>query len=231
MFIMNVIKDMLPAEIDEIVDLFENLPKAGTIVKAIKYVKRKRIEHFFKTIDLALDDLPPDKKIRFNKYIEDEMGKEILNDFCDSVLTTSSKDAIAALGLLYADTDSAQYETDFKRLACYALRGITDDMMNGFMVLCNVKPFEEERMIYKIVRLSQDIYEENDELRNIFKTPENALALVDELIRRRMFLPDHTSMRFADSKKWSVCFGTTEKTILIHELIARARKLTKTIKD
>lgn len=62
----------------------------------------------------------------------------------------------------------------------------------------------------------------NNELHRLIGTAEDAFAFVNEMIRRGMFLPDHTPYR-TGGKTWFVNFGCTDISINLKDLVLKAK--------
>ena len=208
----------LPDEFDELGKL---VPYAKHVLTAYKFIRKKRFVLFLKAINAAEDELGEKERQRFAKYVNSNLGKELLSEYADTVLRTSSLTAIAALGILYADIRDSKYTPDFKRLACLAIQGSTDKLVDVFIALCSVAP-ESTGGPYPVRSISQDIMGSNNELCRLIGTAEDAFAFVNELIRRGMFLPDHAPSRVGGGK-WFVNFGCTDISHSLRDLMLKAK--------
>ena len=65
--------------------------------------------------------------------INSTAGVEVLADYIDKVVRTSSKTASAALAILYADVDDKSYSPEFKLSAAIALEGISEEAIDSFL--------------------------------------------------------------------------------------------------
>lgn len=207
-------------------DFFKVVPYAKHAISAYKLYRKWRISLFLKSIDFASHSLPQKDKAKFEKYISGEVGRELLAEYSDSVLSTSSKIAIAALGILYADVNNDIYTDDFKRIACRSLQGVTDGLMEAFILLCELE-FKSETGPYPLCAIDEDELESNTALKERIETAEDAFACIGELIRRGMFLPDHIPSRVAGNK-WFINFGVTEISLEIKKLLLKAKTFIET---
>ena len=207
-------------------EFFRVVPYAKHAISAYKLYRKWRISLFLKSIDFASDSLPQKDKAKFEKYISGQVGRELLAEYSDSVLSTSSKIAIAALGILYADVNNDIYTDDFKRIACRSLQGVTDGLMEAFILLCELE-FKSEAGPYPLCKLNEDEFQANTALKERIETAEDAFACIAELIRRGMFLPDHIPSRVAGGK-WFINFGVTEISLEIKKLLLKAKTFIET---
>jgi len=201
----------------------DEIPYFNTAKKAYNFAQMKRISRFLKSINYAVSLLTEQDKGKFEKYINSEVGYDFLAEYSDSVLKTSSKIAISALGILFADSDNLYYSEQFKRIACYMLQGTTDDLIEVFLIMSNL-PTTRKGRPYWLCELDGNSYEQNDELRAATRSAEDLFAYISEFTRRGMFLPDHTPSRLSGGT-WFVVFGITEITTQIRDLLIKAQKL------
>ncbi len=172
-------------------------------------------------MNAATDTISTKERKKFEKYINSPIGQKLLAEYSDSVLRTSSETAIAALGILYADTNNTNYDEDFKRFACFALQGGTEGLIEAFLVLSEIEP-ETKGGPYPVCALTQEVYENNDNINSVIESAEDAFAFIHELIRRGCFLPDHFTSRM-HGDQWFVHFGVTETSIELSNLLLKAK--------
>ena len=60
------------------------------------------------------------------------------------------------------------------------------------------------------------------ELNRTIKSAEDAFASINELIRRGMFLPDHTPSRVSGGG-WFIVFGITDVSLRLREILLKAK--------
>lgn len=90
----------LPDEFDEIGKL---VPYAKHALTVYKFIRKERFILFLKSINAAEEQLGEKERERFAKYVNSNLGKDLLSEYVETVLRTSSLTAIAALRILYAD--------------------------------------------------------------------------------------------------------------------------------
>lgn len=212
--------DELPDDFDELAKL---IPYLKVTWKAYKFVQQKRIVLFLKAMNETSGGANSKDKEKFSKYINSNLGKELLSEYADTAIRTSSIVAIAALGILYGDMDDSRYPAGFKRLACFALQGSTDHLVEAFVTLVDLPPSSTVGP-YPIHSLSQDTLESSQELERIIGNAEDAFAYVNDMIRRGLFLPDYAPSRSAGGG-WFINFGCTEISHNLRDLVLKAKDI------
>lgn len=208
---------------DGIDDLAEPIPYVKQVMKAYKWAKRKRISIFLQSLNHATGEFPEKDRNKFEKYINSDTGQELLAEYSDTVIRTSSTIANAALGILYSDFTDSIYPANIKRIVCYALQGATDYLLEVFLVLCQIEPTETNGP-YPVSFLEQTEFERNTELSQTIGSAEDSFACVNDLIKRSLFLPDHTASRLLPPH-WVLYFGNTEISQEISKLLRKAKSL------
>jgi len=208
-------------------EFFEKIPYAKETLAVWVMYRKRRIGIFLKSIDKASGTMSGKDKEQFNDYISSPFGRELLMEYSDSVLSTSSLIAISALGIIYADINNEIYTDDFKRITCRSLQGVTDGLIEAFILLCDLK-LKTEKGPYPLCKLDEDEFESSESLKDRIETSEDAFACIAELIRRGMFLPDHIPSRIAGGK-WFINFGVTKTSLEIKKLLLRAKILLEAI--
>jgi len=216
--------------------------------RLIEFVEQRRIYWLFQSMG-ANNQNPSEKyKEELSKLIETEDGQELLEDFINATLATSSKTAIVAMGILLSELEHGNYDEEFKRLSCKAFQGITEDLVNSFLPLCELKSVGDDGMMwiggataakeaepvkspYDVVQLNAEIIDKNPTLKATVKSPEDAFASVNELIRRGMFLPDYISGRISSSNGWELYYGVTHTSLKLKELLLKAKNISGHLKN
>jgi len=214
---------------DGVGEISEVTPYVKQAVTAYKWVRKKRISIFLKSLDLSVQKLDKIDKQKFEKYITSDIGKEFLSEYSDTVLTTSSDIANSALGILYSDCDNKIYPEDIKRIACYALKGATDFLLEAFIELCKIEPKDSEGP-YPVCMLTQEEFEKCTDLKRILASAEDSFACVNDLIKRSLFLPDHSTGRWGGGT-WVCNFGKTEISLEIRDLLQKAKEYLSTAEN
>ena len=208
---------------DEIKELKELVPYAKNIVSAYKWAKKKRIVYFLRTLNQEISEWNFEQKEKFEKHILSGAGSELLSEYSDTVLRTSSRIGISSLALLYSDVSNDIYDSSFKRTACYAIEGINDISIEMFLLLMSLPIKHQDEKPYIIHFLKEEDIKNSNELNNLIGNPDNIFALVNGLIRRGILLPDHTSGRLS-GRTWSCIYGSGGITHQFIKLFLRAKE-------
>jgi len=229
---VNEIKKSIIALVDNDIKALEVIPYLKDAFSLIKWVKCKRLERFLRTLSKAGENFDAKKRQKFKKVIESEKGIEILADYADTVLRTSSKIGISALALLYSDFESERYSEAFKAKACLALHGISDDLIAVFLAVASLPEIEPPETGFKFCRndgpypvyfLERELEAELRRVESKVYDYENLIASVNELIRRGLLLPDYAVGRFGGPP---MPFGLGETTHIFKKLLSSAKKYT-----
>ena len=144
-------------------------------------------------------------------------------------MRTSSNTAIVAFDLLYIDADSEKYSPSFKLAAILALEGISEERINAFIELSqckeNVPLNDAPEVFYPIVVLNDRLVEGlSEDIRDLLKTLELRVAIVSDLIKRGLLLPDYASGRWGDEDVDHYYYGISGQSKSFRELLIKARK-------
>jgi len=220
---------VLPKLSDELIDDMDEIlkitPYAKTVLDIFKWAKKKRIVVFLKSLSSATGEFDEKSRERFNNIISSEEGAELLSEYVDSVLKTSSITANAALAVLYADCDNKMFSKEFKTVACYGLSGITDELIELFLALFTLHdlPTSKEEGPYPIHFLRKDVI---DKLRTVgVKAMEDStyIVYIEDLIRRRLLYPDYIQGRIA-GEGFSIPFGVGSGSMEYNKLLRKAKQ-------
>ena len=116
----------------------EQLPWLGELVAAVQGTKKLRLHYLLRSIAFRQEQLGDEQRDDFKRYIGSEAGQELLTDYAETTVRTSSRTAIAALGILYAHHDDGRFSPGFRRNACEALDRISDDAVRLFLDLLKI---------------------------------------------------------------------------------------------
>lgn len=212
------------ADLDD--ELQEVLPYVQTCAKAYRWIRKKRIVHFLRSLDSALSGTDEREREKFEKYVFSDPGQELLADYSDTVLLTSSRIAQSALALLFADVDNAKYSEAFKRMATTSLRGCSDQLVHLFVHLLEL-PFEQRNEAPYAVRFIDPAdLDRFSVLHCLAATNEEAIIFTNDLIRRGMLMPDHAGGRLGgDEGDWSFVFGISNDSMTFLTLLKRAEAM------
>jgi hypothetical protein len=216
--------------------------------KLIEFVEQRRIYWLFQSMGANSHNPSEKYKEELSKLIETENGQEQIEDFINATLATSSKTAITAMGILLSNLEHENYDEEFRRLSCKALHGITEDLVNTFLPLCELKSVGDDGTMwigdtpaakatepalppYDVVQLNAEILDKSPTIKAAVKSPEDAFASVNELTRRGMFLPDYVSSRTAPANGWGIYFGVTRTSFRLKELLLKAKNISEQFKN
>jgi hypothetical protein len=209
---------------EEYGEIAKIVPYGKQLIKAYRWTKTHRIKRFLRSLDLATEEITEKRKRKFNKYIESEEGKELLSEYTDTVLRTSSKTATAALAILYADVDDEEYTKEFKVSACLGLMGITETLIDIFAELINVSmqspPISDGP--YSVYSFKPPVLTLNPVLRRLISNPGMGINAIQDLIGRGLLLPDHIATRIV-GEGWQCYYGVSQETFRFYKLLQRAQ--------
>lgn len=207
-------------------DLLKVFPYAKKAFTAYRWVKNRRVKVFFRALDATLDSVNDRDRARFARIVDSEEGRELMAEYCDSVLRTSSRTACAALGILYADVDNEAYSEDFKKAACFGLQGISEDAIDLFLKLLQIaadKP-RRERKPYWVHTVTEGEWEGHGSGRSHIPA-ESVAPYTHDLINRGLLRPNPgTPFGIPVPNNWQVAFGTGGLTKQFQALLTQARK-------
>ena len=206
----------------------EALPYGSTVLNAFRTFQETRAVLFLENLKKQEDLLEEKEKAKFNKFIESDSGKEVLAEFVAKTISTSSKLASIALAIAYSKHSSAIFDKSTALFICSAINGIDDLLIEHFLMLCD-KPEEYNQKQgytdppYNIVIMSQKVIDEDESLSSRLNG-EQLISSVNELIRRRIFLPDYTFDR-ATPGHWTSIFGLSQNGKIIRDLLFEAKSI------
>lgn len=187
---LELIEETADSELAEIIPYFEKA------YKAYQWVKGLRMKRFLKSLGKAAEYLTESERKRLDQIISSKKGSELLAEYADSVLRTSSKTAITALALLYADLDDERYSPDFKRRASISLDGISDHQVDFYLELLVAHDRLDDNQksgsdrAYSLSNISE-IEQHHPEIDRLEDSYEGKIALINDLTRRGMLLPKY----------------------------------------
>jgi hypothetical protein len=187
--------------------------------------RQAKIKEFLNFIDLRYDTLKVEEQEKLNEHVNSDFGQEILSDYIDSIIKTSSKRARMAIALLFCkDSDFRVNEVETRSFV-YAMRGMTDNLLNFFLEVANLET-QTESIPYPRAGVHNSNFES-------FKDKgwdEEAIFInINELIGLRLLLPDPKSYSVAagNSEGWAIWFGITKTSSKMVGLILKATVLIK----
>ncbi|HLF37376.1 MAG TPA: hypothetical protein VI520_05525 [Anaerolineales bacterium] len=214
---------------DEAGELAEVAPYLKYVVGAYRWYRSFRARQFLRSLSSATQSFTSEQRQKFEQVIKSDIGSELLADYAEKVLRTSSRTAIAALALLYADVDDVTYSREFKRATMIALEGISEDRIDAFVELSQVDEFIPDKNLPNVpypVAVANDklIAALSPEARELLESPELRITIISDLIRRGLLMPDFASARLGDGGV-GMTFGITQQTARLRSVILHARQL------
>lgn len=212
------------ADLDD--ELQELLPYVQTCAKVYRWIRRKRIAHFLRSLDSTLTHRDEAARKKFEAYVFSDAGQELLAEYSDTVLLTASRISQSALALLYADIDDVEFSVPFKRLAGTALRGCSDQLVELFIQLVELPLDERQELPYPVRFLRRGDLGRFISLQTLVSTEEEAVVFTNDLISRGLLMPDHAGGRVGgDEGQWSFVFGVSSITKTFHKLLKRGKEM------
>jgi len=220
--------DSILSEYDELLKVLPSFAKYA--VEVYKLVRLKRMRLFLESLSRMEEDLTSKQKKRLRKVLESKEGQRILSDYIDSLLRTSSEISIVAFALLYADVEHERYSLSFKRQASVSLAGITDETVLLFLTIVrSLRTLQKKAQgPYPVYFCDERVIvnSDNEMVRSYFASPELLVSGVQELIQRRLLVPDYAQARFGlSSESVDVSFGFGKISEQFADLLTRAEAL------
>ena len=178
-------------DLEEIARVF---PYLRTVITGVRLLQAKRLKWFLRALERKLSENPSEAKARLHKILSDPKAAELLAEYSEAVIRTSSRLANAALALLYADQADLRYTRDFKSRAAMAFRGIEDRTIKFFLVLAaglgqEASDTSDPYQRYYLGTLVNGA----PALAVVEPSPEGRFQMLFELQRRGLLLPDWSS--------------------------------------
>ncbi len=207
----------------------------GLIQKAFNGVQQARLRRFLRALAAREQELTDEEREQLYKRLDTRAGRELLVDAVDAVIRTNSKRAAAALGLLIGDPSGERFNPSFRRNACEALRGLSDDQVDLFLALLRIArevPQQSQRTIQGdeyvtdigiwhaaanaqgVSLLIQPLYA------RLGLDPWTIRSRTNQLITRGLLLPD-VGTRVDTQEYLTFAFGG--ESLLFEDLFVRAR--------
>jgi hypothetical protein len=144
---------------------------------------------------------------KLNEHINSNFGQEILSNYIDSIVKTSSKRARMAIALLFCkDTEFKGNKVEIRSLVS-AMHSMTDDLLY-FFLLCSKLETQKDSLFYT----RAGVHNQNFSLFNKRGWDEEAIFInVNELIGLRLLLPDPKTYGTVAGNfdGWAIWFGIT----------------------
>ena len=216
-------------DIDDVSDILTKLPYFKHVVSALQWARRKRIKTFLYGLDGAKSELSEADRARFEAFINSDAGRELLAEYADAAVRARSETAIAAFALLYSDPTDSLFDRDFKASAALALDGISERVIDAFIVLMSERealPKTPDRGPYPVFVLRDTPGTMPDALCRWSTRGNEWLAAIHDLVAREILRPDASAgMRLGDENQtWCCYFGVDRTSEAFAALLMQARR-------
>lgn len=185
--------------------------------------RQAKIKEFLDFIDLRYEVMSIEDQSKLNEHINSNFGQEILSNYIDSIVKTSSKRARMAIALLFCkDTEFKVNEVEIRSFVS-AMHGMTDDLLD-FFLFCSKLETKKDSLPYP----RAGIHNQNFSLFNKHGWDEEAIFInVNELIGLRLLLPDPKTYGTVagNSDGWAIWFGITNTSLKMVSLVLKAEAL------
>jgi hypothetical protein len=212
---------------DEFSGLAEILPWVKTGSAAYKFLKRKRIENFFKSLEDIRSNLNQSDSQRLKTYLATETGFDLLGEYIDKVHQTSSTIVSCALALLLVSESVDKYSKDFKLAAVNGLIGMDDETIKAFLELTKpdflARRFCDNDGPYPVYIVDIETADGETDPKKFSAHTEMLISYVHLLTIRGLLLPDYSTGRYGGGatklQPYGVGIRTTEYRKLLIEAI------------
>ncbi len=196
---------------------------ANFLAESYQKRQKKRVEMFFKCIELRYSDADPEEIKKLNEYIESDVGQELLASFADSITQTSCPRVHMSLAMLMCDDPDFKFSENERYTFVCAMVGATDELIDFFLDVSNLSR-DTSNPLYPRGCISSANCEKFKKNR---WDEEAIFVYVNDLIRLRLLLPDPstTATIHGSNNDWALWFGITDRTIRMANLIRKAEEL------
>ncbi|WP_438463468.1 hypothetical protein [Marinomonas sp. PE14-40] len=192
--------------------------------KTIYKVQKKRLKKFLRCVDLRYEYMTLLEQAELNKKINTEEGQEILANFAESILKTTSDRVCMATALLYCEDRDFNFDDTEKITLISAMKELNDDILDFFLETANLSR-QEVRTPYPRAGINKQNFERFSKKR---WDKEAVFVYVNDLIRLRLLLPDPASSVGAgegSGQDWSASFGITNRSLKMISLFRKSEEL------
>ncbi|QUX92079.1 hypothetical protein CYL31_11945 [Marinomonas sp. A3A] len=193
------------------------------MVEAYQSRHRKRVDNFFRFVDLSYGHLKTSDVDELTRYVSSEEGQDVLASFADTITQTSCERAQMALAILYCKDRDFSFDKNETYTFTTAMIGMNDDLLNFFLEVCKLNR-ESDQYVYPRSGVNSS---NADIFMNKGWSEEAIFVYLNDLIRLRLILPDplsHSSS-MSNGSGWGVWFGLTDRSLKINALILKATHL------
>ncbi|WP_147232352.1 hypothetical protein [Psychromonas sp. B3M02] len=193
--------------------------KAFDVIKnAYQSRKQERVSSFFKCVETRYEYMDEEQRAKLNESINSIEGQEVLAQYADAITQTSSDRVRMAIALLYCNDCDFNFSEFDQRIFINGVTGITDHIIDFFIESIK-RPKISGNYPYERHSIEQsslpDFNVENVDAELVY-------SYINELIRRRLLLPDPAVGLLGDNKGWFITYGSSDKTNRMARLLEKA---------
>jgi len=193
------------------------------LVNARRICQENRVKEFLAFVDLRYEAMNVKNNIDLNIQIESTVGLDLLAKFSDAITRTSSKTVRMAIALIYCDDPDFSFSPLTKRIFISAMKEMDDDLVDFFLLACELDKMEEGFAYPKVF-----IHSRNYQIFLDHGWSEELMFLfVNDLIRLRLLLPEpHTEETFITSGDGlAITFGVSGRVLQMASVLRKAKAL------
>ncbi|PHN83112.1 hypothetical protein CSB62_25845 [Vibrio splendidus] len=190
----------------------------GCLKEAYNKSRTRKIDNFMKYVDARYEVMTPQEKGKLVNYLDSREGQDLLSDYVNNALNTSSDTVVMAYALLYCNDLDFNFSTQDKRSIISSLQGISDDLILLLIELSKLKPTHENEAFRRIL-ITHQVGEEIEHAGNLYVD-------IAELTRRGLLLPDPKPATFSGAE-WSIAFGISPVALQCVRLLEKSSELRK----
>ncbi|MEZ8719932.1 hypothetical protein AB6D66_02560 [Vibrio pomeroyi] len=188
----------------------------GYLKEAYNKSRKRKIDTFMTYVDARYEIMTPSERDELVRCLDSNEGQDLLSDYVNNALNTSSKTVVMAYALLYCNDPDFNFSTQDKRSIVSALQGINDELVLLFIELSKLNPTHENEAFKRVLITSQA----GEEIQH----GENLYVDIAELIRRGLLFSDPKPATF-NSSEWSIAFGISPIAIQCVRLLEKSAEL------
>jgi hypothetical protein len=207
--------------VEELPEVIRLMPYAKHVHAAYRWIHGQRFKAFLSGLNAAADDLSREDRARFESYINSELGGEVLADFAEQAVRTRSRTALAALAILYAESETS---IDRKAQTALSLEGISERSIDAFLLLYPLRTVLFNEAL-AIATLSNEVVNRQRTLMAAGWSGDIWAATIDDLLSRSLLGRDLSATgRLGGEEGWNRYFRFTADTDQYEALLSKARR-------
>lgn len=183
--------------------------------------QQERVSSFFKCVETRYEYMDEEQRAKLNESINSTEGQEVLAQYADAITQTSSDRVRMAIALLYCKDCDFNFSEFDQRIFINGVIGITDHVIDFFIESIK-RPQIAGNYPYERHSIEQSSLPEF-KVENV--DAEIVYSYINELIRRRLLLPDPVAGLLGDDNGWFITFGSSKKTKEMARLLEKSGEL------